>query len=97
MLTPLDGITLASRLVFPLRPPKEHVSSSHFNSHMPHPKMPSVNFSYFSLSRDEHANLSPLSASHQALGHSLALFMKVYINQMLQSFIKFLFWSTHSL
>lgn len=51
---------------------------------------------YF-LSQDEHANLSPLSASHQALVHSLALFMKVYINQTLQSFIKFLFWSTHSL
>lgn len=71
VLTPLAGITVASRLVFPLRPPKKHVSSSHFNSHTLHPKMPSVNFSYFSLSRDEHANLSPLSASHQALGHSL--------------------------
>lgn len=51
----------------------------------------------FFSSQDEHANLSPLSASHQALVHSLALFMKVYINQMLPSFIKFLFWSTHSL
>lgn len=37
---PLDGITLASWLVFPLRPLREQVSSCRFNSHTPHPKMP---------------------------------------------------------
>lgn len=64
------------------------------------PKCPSSLCEFLAIffsSQDEHANLSPLSASHQALVHSLALFMKVYINQLLPSFIKFLFWSTHSL
>lgn len=96
----LEGISLANQLVFALRPPKDHVCSSHFNNHIPHPQMPEFLlwiFLNFFLKSDEHVNPSPLSASHQALVHSLALFMKVYINQMLQSFIKFLFWSLHSL